>query len=151
MKLERFNGPVLSLFRIVTSLLFLCHGMASMFGVFGGNRGTGQAIEFGVWPGWWAALIQMVCGALVLLGLFTRAGAILSSGSMAYAYFMVHLPQDLLPLRNGGEPAALFCWSFLIIAILGPGPWALDTLIRRRRGESRDAAPVPASAHLERA
>ncbi|MEV6860561.1 DoxX family protein [Streptosporangium subroseum] len=151
MKLERFNGPVLSLFRVVTSLLFLCHGMASMFGVFGGNRGTGQAIEFGVWPGWWAALIQMVCGALVLLGLFTRAGAILSSGSMAYAYFMVHLPQDLLPLRNGGELAALFCWSFLIIAILGPGPWALDTLIRRRRGESRDATPVPASAHLERA
>ena len=74
-----------------------------MFGVFGGNRGTGQAIEFGAWPGWWAALIQMVCGALVLLGFFTRAGAILSSGSMAYAYFMVHLPQDLLPLRNGGE------------------------------------------------
>jgi putative oxidoreductase len=151
MKLERFNGPVLSLFRIVTSLLFLCHGMASMLGVFGGNRGTGQAIEFGVWPGWWAALIQMVCGALVLLGFFTRAGAILSSGSMAYAYFVVHLPQDLLPLRNGGELAALFCWSFLIIAILGPGPWALDTLIRRRRGESRDATPVPASAHLERA
>jgi putative oxidoreductase len=151
MKLDRFNGPVLSLFRIVTSLLFLCHGMASIFGVFGGNRGTGRAIEFAVWPGWWAALIQVVCGALVLTGFLTRAGAILSSGSMAYAYFMVHLPQDFLPLRNGGELAALFCWSFLVIAVLGPGPWALDTLIRRRRGASRDSTPVPAPAHLERA
>ncbi|MDP9848080.1 putative oxidoreductase [Streptosporangium lutulentum] len=135
----------------MTSLLFLCHGMASMFGVLGGNHGTGQAVEFAAWPGWWAALIQTVCGALVLAGFFTRAGAILSSGSMAYAYFVVHLPQDFVPLRNGGEPAALFCWSFLIIAILGPGPWAMDTLIKRRRDGSRDPVQVPAPAHLERA
>ncbi|MFI6507678.1 DoxX family protein [Streptosporangium sp. NPDC050855] len=132
MKVERLSGPVLSLFRMVTGLLFLFHGLASMFGLFGGNRGTGQAVEFAVWPGWWAALIQVVCGLLVLAGVFSRSAATLASGSMAYAYFVVHLPQDFLPLRNGGELAALFCWSFLIIAVLGPGPWALDALFRRR-------------------
>ncbi|MFC4533393.1 DoxX family protein [Sphaerisporangium dianthi] len=133
MKVDRFAGPVLSLFRAVTGLLFMCHGLASVFGVLGGNRGSGHAIPFGTWPGWWAAIIQLVFGALVLVGLFTRVSALLSSGSMAYAYFMVHQPQALLPLNNGGEAAAMFCWAFLLIAMLGPGVWALDTVIQRHR------------------
>ncbi|SEG41309.1 putative oxidoreductase [Thermomonospora echinospora] len=130
--LDRFSGPVLSLFRIVTGLLFGCHGTASMFGVFGGVRGTGQAVDLLAWPGWWAALIQLVCGGLVLAGLFTRVNAVLASGSMAYAYFVVHQPDALLPLQNDGEPAAIYCWAFLLIAVLGPGPWSLDALLNRR-------------------
>ncbi|MFF3864402.1 DoxX family protein [Micromonospora sp. NPDC001898] len=132
MNLDRLGGPALSLFRMVVGLLFLSHGLSSLFGVFGGARGTGQAVPFGEWPGWWGALIQAACGALVLAGLFTRPAALLASGSMAYAYFAVHQPEGLLPLRNGGELAALFCWSFVLVAVLGPGTWALDTLIRRR-------------------
>ncbi|MGC5015462.1 DoxX family protein [Streptosporangium sp. DT93] len=153
MRIDRLKGPVLSLFRIVTGLLFLFHGLSSMFGIFGGSRGTGEAVAFAVWPGWWAALIQVVCGALVLVGLLSRYAATLASGSMAYAYFVVHLPQDVLPLRNGGELAALFCWSFLIIAVLGPGPWALDSLVRRGddavdSGLRPDADPAPVRARL---
>ncbi|MET8911082.1 DoxX family protein [Micromonospora sp. NPDC004551] len=128
----RLNGPVLSLFRMVTGLLFLCHGAASLFGVLGGNPMTGRALPVGEWPGWWAALIQLVCGVLVPVGLLTRPAALLASGSMAYAYFVVHQPDGALPLRNGGEPAALFCWSFLLVAVLGPGTWALDALLSRR-------------------
>ena len=137
----RLNGPVLSLFRMVIGLLFLCHGAASLFGVLGGNPMTGKAIPAGEWPGWWAALIQLGCGLLVLVGMITRPAALLASGSMAYAYFVVHQPHGLLPLRNGGEPAALFCWSFLLIAVLGPGGWALDALLSRRRALA--AAPRP--------
>ncbi|NES16749.1 MULTISPECIES: DoxX family protein [Micromonospora] len=136
----RLHNPVLSLFRMVMGLLFLCHGLASVFGVLGGNRGSGHAIPAGEWPGWWAALIQVVCGALVLVGLLTRPAALLASGSMAYAYFTVHQPHGLLPIRNGGELAALFCWSFLLIAVFGPGAWALDALLSRTRA----AADVPA-------
>jgi putative oxidoreductase len=139
---DRLAGPVLALFRGVVGLLFLCHGAASLFGVLGGNRGSGHAIEAGAWPGWWAALIQLGCGALVLAGLGTRAAAVLASGSMAYAYFTVHQPHALLPLRNGGESAALFCWAFLLIAVLGPGAWALDSrLAGRRRRAPASAAP----------
>ncbi|MEW2352152.1 DoxX family protein [Spirillospora sp. NPDC029432] len=130
---EKFTEPVLALFRMVVGLLFAFHGVASLFGVLGGSRGTGRAVEFAAWPGWWAALIQLVCGLLVLAGLLTRGAAVLASGSMAYAYFVVHQPDGLLPLRNGGEPAALFCWSFLLIAVLGPGTWALDGFRPRRR------------------
>ncbi|MGS2614893.1 DoxX family protein [Micromonospora sp. LZ34] len=141
MRTEQILGPAVALFRAVIGLLFLCHGLASVFGVFGGNRGSGEALPAGEWPGWWAALIQAVCGGLVLLGLLTRPAAILASGSMAYAYFVVHQPDALLPLRNGGELAVLFCWSFLLIAVLGPGAWAVDTLLPARRTAR---PPVPA-------
>lgn len=147
MNVDRLGGPVLSLFRMVMGLLFVCHGLSSVFGVFGGNRGSGHAIPFGTWPGWWAALIQVIFGALVLAGLFSRLGALLCSGSMAYAYFFVHQPQALLPLSNGGEPAVLFCWSFLLIAVFGPGTWALDTLISRYRGGGLEAY-APASPQV---
>ena len=131
----RYAGPVLAVFRVVIGFLFTLHGVASLFGVLGGNRGTGRAVEFAVWPGWWAALIQLVCGVLVMSGLFTRAAATLASGSMAYAYFVVHQPDDLLPLRNGGELPAMFCWAFFLIAVMGPGAWALDAYRARRRTE----------------
>jgi putative oxidoreductase len=130
---DRIGQPVLALFRVVTGLLFTLHGVASLFGVLGGNRGTGQAVEFAAWPSWWAALIQLLCGLLVLSGLFTRVAATLASGTMAYAYFVVHQPVHLLPLRNGGELAAMYCWAFLLIAALGPGAWAVDSLLGRRR------------------
>ncbi|TDC39307.1 DoxX family protein [Micromonospora sp. KC213] len=135
MNVDRLNGPALSLFRMVIGLLFLCHGLASVFGVLGGNPRTGEAVPVGEWPGWWAGLIQVLCGALVMVGLATRPAALLASGSMAYAYFVVHQPDGLLPLRNGGELSALFCWSFALIMVLGAGPWALDALFRQRRGQ----------------
>lgn len=145
MNLDRFRGPALALFRMVVGLFFLCHGLASLFGILGGNQGTGQAVEFASWPGWWAALIQLLCGALVLVGLLTRASATLTSGSMAYAYFVVHQPKGLLPLVNGGELAAMYSWTFLLIAVLGPGAWVLDHLIQRRSGTS-EQRPLTADA-----
>ncbi|MEU8315743.1 DoxX family protein [Micromonospora sp. NPDC048887] len=143
---SQLSGPVLSLFRAVVGVLFLCHGAASIFGVLGGNQGSGAAVPFATWPGWWAALIQLVCGALVFVGLFTRPAALLASGSMAYAYFVVHQPHGLLPIRNGGELAALFCWSFLLVAVLGPGNWALDALLARRRATTAEPAAVPTAS-----
>ena len=136
---------VSTLFRVVLGLLFATHGAAALFGLFGGNRGSGHAIPLGTWPGWWAALIQLVGGLLVLAGLGTRPAAIVCSGSMAYAYFTVHQSAGLLPLTNGGEPAALFCWSFLLIAALGPGPWALDAKLARRRARRLVVEPAPVS------
>ena len=141
MRRAQLSDHVTSLYRIVLGLLFAFHGAASLFGIFGGSRGSGEALPMLTWPGWWAALIQFVGGVLVLAGLGTRVAAIICSGSMAYAYFVVHQPEGLLPMRNGGELSALFCWSFLLIAVLGPGSWALDTLLGGRRSDA-PATPV---------
>ena len=119
------------------------HGASTVFGVFGGNRGSGHAAAFGNWPGWYAGVIELVCGLLVMIGLLTVPAAVLASGSMAYAYFTVHQPHALLPLENGGDAPALFCWAFLAIAVVGAGPWSIDEM-RRAAPSSEAAEPVKA-------
>ncbi|MEU9480542.1 DoxX family protein [Streptomyces sp. NPDC048191] len=131
-------------FRLVTGFLFACHGAASLFGVLGGAHGGGTVPTL-QWPGWWAAVIELVGGTLVALGLFTRTAAVVCSGSMAYAYFSVHQSNALFPIDNGGEPAVMFCWTFLLIACLGPGAYAAETLLKRGATAEADdgMAPVP--------
>jgi putative oxidoreductase len=146
---NRLIGAVHSAVRIVAGMLFVCHGAASLFGVLGGAPGTnGGTVPFGVWPGWWAALIELVGGILVTLGLFTRVAALLCSGAMAFAYFTVHQSHALLPIQNGGEPAVLFCWIFLLMAVLGSGPFALDALLRQRGRKGDEAHAVDSYAAL---
>ena len=127
--LKRAQSYILSLYRIIVGLLFACHGASSLFGVLGGAFGQGKPIPVGSWPGWWAGLIQLVGGVLIIVGLGTRVAALISSGSMAYAYFTVHQPRALFPIQNRGELAAMFCWAFLVLAVFGPGPWSLDRLL----------------------
>ncbi|HWD79878.1 MAG TPA: DoxX family protein [Kribbella sp.] len=118
--LERFQNQGIGVFRIVVGFLFATHGAAALFGVLGVEQ-----VGLLVWPAWWASLIQTVGGALVMIGLGTRYAALLCSGSMAFAYFTVHQADALLPVQNGGEKAALFCFAFLLIAFLGNGAWAV--------------------------
>ncbi|UQS25448.1 DoxX family membrane protein [Amycolatopsis thermalba] len=132
---------VLGVVRIVVGLLFALHGLQG-FGAFGGIDGQGGGVAFGAWPGWWAGVIELAGGVLVLLGLGTRAAALLCSGAMAYAYFTVHQPLALLPLQNAGEIAVLYSWVFLLIAVTGPGRFALSGVLRRRAAER--VARVPA-------
>lgn len=127
---------VLSLFRIVVALLFVCHGAGKLFGAF-----AQEMPPVGAWPGWYAGIIELVAGGLVLIGLATRVAALLCSGEMAFAYFTVHQPKALWPIQNLGELAALYSWCFLLIAVMGPGAWAIDTWVSRARGRT----PTPAT------
>ncbi|MFC9787192.1 DoxX family protein [Rhodococcus sp. NPDC127528] len=127
---------VLGMFRIVVGFLFLVHGTTDMFG-FPAKPWNGHLAAFASWPYWWAGLIELVGGFLVMVGLGTRIAALICSGAMAYAYFTVHQPRGALPILNGGEPAALFCWAFLLIAAAGPGAFAVDSVLRRRGREGR--------------
>ncbi|MFH8411385.1 DoxX family protein [Streptomyces sp. NPDC018019] len=136
-RLDLARPYALSSFRAVIGLLFACHGAASLFGVLGGAAGTGGTVAAGTWPGWYAAVIQLVGGALVTAGAGTRTAALICSGSMAYAYFEAHQPAGLWPLENGGESAAVFCWAFLILVFTGPGPLSLTHFLRK--------APAPRS------
>ncbi|MFF7239277.1 DoxX family protein [Streptomyces collinus] len=139
-RLNSAQPYVLGLFRIVLGLLFAVHGAASLFGVLGGAMGTGGSIPSGTWPGWYAAVIQLVAGGLVLLGLGTRGAALIASGSMAYAYFDVHQRVALWPIQNGGEMSVLFCWAFLLLVFTGSGAFGLDRLLTRRTAATRRSA-----------
>jgi len=81
-------------------------------------------------PGY-AGVIELVCGILLVLGLFTRPAAFLASGMTAVAYFLVHAPQGFFPILNKGELAVLYCFVFLYLAAAGAGPWSVDALRRK--------------------
>ncbi|MDQ3919155.1 MAG: DoxX family protein, partial [Acidobacteriota bacterium] len=80
-----------------------------------------------------SGVLELVGGALILLGLFTRLAAFILSGELAVAYFMAHAPQGFWPLLNKGELAAIYSFVFLFLAAAGGGEWALDRLLRRGR------------------
>jgi putative oxidoreductase len=147
--LNQASAHVLSLYRIVLGLLFVCHGAATTLGVLGGAWGSGKALPAGQWPGWWAGVIQLVAGSLVLLGLLTRPAALLCSGSMAFAYFTVHQPQALWPIENHGELPVMFCWGFLLVAVLGPGAWSIDAALDGRTGRRWAPAEPAATQPVE--
>jgi putative oxidoreductase len=79
-----------------------------------------------------AGLLELVGGALLLIGLFSRPVAFILSGEMAFAYFIAHAPKSFFPALNGGDAAILYCFVFLYIAFAGPGPWSIDAQRGRR-------------------
>jgi putative oxidoreductase len=118
---------VLSVLRIVAALLFFEHGSAKLFG-FPPSEHSPE-----VWSlSWIAGLLEVVGGALLVAGLFTRPVALILSGEMAFAYWLAHAPKSPYPLLNGGDPAILYCFVFLYLAFAGGGPWSLDALLRRK-------------------
>ncbi|SHH51746.1 DoxX family protein [Pollutimonas bauzanensis] len=121
---------VLSILRIVSGYLLLAHGTTKILSIPATQMsGVPIASLSGV-----AGLIELVFGALLVIGLFSRIAAFIASGFTAAAYFIGHVAAKgslLLPLLNGGETAVLFCFIFLYIVFAGPGPWSVDALRRK--------------------
>ena len=82
-------------------------------------------------------MIEIVCGLLITLGLFTRPAAFLASGTMAAAYFIAHAPQNFFPVNNGGDAAILYCFVFLYLVFAGPGALSVDRARTRGNGSIR--------------
>ncbi|MDO1509069.1 MULTISPECIES: DoxX family protein [unclassified Neisseria] len=123
-RLARFQPVLLSVLRITSAYMFMLHGTAKLFALPHLEMFDGLQLMsiYGL-----AGILEVFGGLFLLLGLFTRPVAFVLSGQMAVAYFMAHAAQiPLLPLMNGGEAAALFCFIFLYIAAAGGGAWALD-------------------------
>jgi putative oxidoreductase len=122
--LKPYASPLLSVLRIMTGLLFLQHG-TTKFLAFPATQMSGvPALSL---PGI-AGILELVGGALIVLGLFTRPVAFILSGLMAVAYFLAHAQQGFFPLLNGGELAALYSFVFLYLAAAGGGAWSIDKM-----------------------
>jgi putative oxidoreductase len=131
--LAGFEPTALSIFRIITGLLLFQYGVAKI-------------LKFPVVPYFanipplitTAGAIELVGGALLMLGLFTRPVAFILSGEMAFAYFMGHMFKGglaapvVIPLLSGGNAAILFCFACLYLACAGGGPWSLDAIMRKK-------------------
>ena len=126
-----WESRMLSILRIMVGLLFLEHGTQKIFNF--PPRPNPRPFElFAINPGL-AGVLELVGGAMIVLGLFTRPFAFILSGEMAFAYFMSHAPRGFFPISmggNGGELAIVYCFVFLYFFFVGAGAWSLDQLMR---------------------
>lgn len=127
----RYAPQMLGLLRIVSGLLFLAHGLVKLVGFPPGAQPGQQELMTLMGIG---GLIELVAGALIMLGLFTRPAAFIAAGEMAVAYWMFHFPRDFYPVANEGDAAILYCFIFLYLVAAGPGAFSLDRRSRGRRG-----------------
>jgi len=125
---EQWAPYAVAVLRIVTALLFIEHGTAKLLAF-----PMTELAHPPTWSLFWiAGWFELVGGLLILLGGWTRWVAILLAGEMAIAYFYVHVPQSPYPLTNHGEAAILFCFIFLMLAVVGPGKWSIDEVRARK-------------------
>jgi putative oxidoreductase len=126
--LAGFQEPIYAATRIVVGFLFACNGAQKIFGMFGAESAVPLMSRIGA-----AGIIEFFGGLLVALGLFGPLAALIASGEMAFAYFLVHFPQGTWPILNGGERAVFYCFVFLFIAARGSGPLSLDAMMPKKK------------------
>jgi putative oxidoreductase len=117
-----------SVLRIIAGLMIIQHGMAKLLGwpVVAAFAQLKLFSLLGL-----AGVIELVGGALLIVGLFTQPAAFIISGEMAVAYFMVHAPRSFFPLINGGSLAIIFCFACLYLSTAGGGPWSVDASMKK--------------------
>jgi putative oxidoreductase len=127
-KIAAWAPRALSVFRIITGLMIIEHGMAKIIGwpVVPTFANLQPFSLIGA-----AGFIELIGGALLILGLFTQPAAFILSGEMAVAYFMVHAPKSFYPLVNGGTLAIMYCFACLYLSTAGAGPWSVDAAMKR--------------------
>ena len=126
--LQAWAPRVLSVLRIMAALLFLQYGLSKYFG-FPARPPVNFAMFSLIGL---AGAIELVGSLLLLLGLFSRGAAFIMSGEIAVAYFMRRAPNGFFPQVNGGGLEVLFCFVFLYLFFVGPGPWSVDAVRGRR-------------------
>ena len=128
-QLEKYQPQLRAILRIVTALLFMEHGLAKLIHFPVPQPGVPDPLPAILVA---AAWIEVVAGALITVGLFTRLAAFVAAGEMAVAYFMQHFPKGFWPIVNMGEAAILFCFVFLYLAAAGPGALSIDSARLRK-------------------
>ena len=125
---DRFSPAAIAALRVVAGLLLIEHALVKLIGFPAGAEPGAQPLLslFGI-----GGVIELVTGALIVAGLFTRPAAFVASGLTAVAYFMFHAPSGFFPVLNGGEPAILFSFIFLTLVATGPGAFSLDAILGR--------------------
>jgi putative oxidoreductase len=130
--LDKYRPQMLSILRIMVGLLFMSAGIQKWFAFPVPMPAAANITLFSMFGV--AGCIELIGGALVTVGLFTRYAAFIMSGEMAVAYwFYANRPaRGFMPIQNGGTMEVLFCFVFLYFVFAGSGPWSLDALLRKK-------------------
>lgn len=120
-RLSAYTPQALAALRIIAALLFMAHGTQKLLGFPAAEFSPPMFSIF-----WFAGVIEIVAGLMILFGFFTRPAAFIASGTMAVAYWMAHAPGNFFPVNNGGDAAILYCFVFLFLVFAGPGAWSVN-------------------------
>ena len=125
-----------TLLRVMAGALLMQHGLQKLFGLLLApeRQWNGAPAMFSQY--WFAGVLEVFGGALVVFGLFTRPVAFLLAGEMAVAYFQAHAPRNFFPILNGGEALILFCFVFLFLFAKGGGRYSVDAAVFGARDDS---------------
>jgi putative oxidoreductase len=126
--LAAWTPRALSVLRIITGLLIIQHGMGKLLG-FPALPAYANVQLMSLSGA--AGVIELIGGALLILGLWTQPAAFILSGEMAFAYFIGHAPKSFYPLVSGGTLAIMYCFTCLYLACAGAGPWSVDAAMNR--------------------
>jgi len=122
---EKNSEYFLFVFRVIVGFTFLLHGLMKIPGILNGTTGIINLM-------FWAGIIEVFGGALIIVGLLTRYVAVITAIEMLYAFVFVHSANGIWnPLANKGEPALLFFAAFLALIALGARKWSVDNYIRK--------------------
>ena len=125
-KLEKYGDNFYFVFRVLTGLLFVQHGLQKLFGLMGGNSASAFSLM------WFAGVIELFGGILIAVGLITRFVALIAGLEMLVAFFKAHVPQGWIPIMNKGELSLLYFAAFLVIMTKGAGKWSLDSILFKK-------------------
>ena len=127
--LSRYQPLALSLFRFIAALMLFQFGVAKILKIPAESPFAKVEVMslYGA-----AGTIELVLGALLMIGLFTRPVAFILSGEMAFAYFISHAPRSFFPVVNNGSLAIALCFACLYLSTSGGGPISLDAILRKK-------------------
>jgi putative oxidoreductase len=125
----KWQPAALSLFRFITGLLLFQYGVAKLL-KFPPDSPFAKVELFSLIGA--TGTLELILGALLMIGLLTRPVAFILSGEMAFAYFIGHFPKNFFPVINGGTAATLFCFACLYLATAGGGPYSADASMGRK-------------------
>jgi putative oxidoreductase len=126
--LMAWKPRALSVLRVIMGLMIIEHGMGKIFH-FPALPAYANVQPLSLLGA--AGFIELIGGALLILGLLTQPAAFILAGEMAVGYFMAHAPKSFFPLINGGTLAIAYCFTCLYLSTAGAGPWSVDAAMKR--------------------
>lgn len=139
----------IAVLRVVVGFTFLMHGWQKVsMGIPTVVRGFEMmGVPLPTLTGPLVAVLELVGGALLLLGLGTRWVAIPLAVDMLAASLLVHLPKGFFA-PDGVELTLLLLASTVALALTGAGAFALDHVISRARAGAL-GSPTSAAARVD--